>query len=81
MLLDGREFVNSSGQDKKPMTVKIDEVIHGLTEALQLMSVGSRWKLFMPPSLAYGSRSTGLNIPPNSTLIYEIELLAIGNDA
>jgi len=53
-------------------------VIKGWTEALQLMPVGSKYRLFLHPSLAYGERQTGAVIGPNSTLIFDVELLGIG---
>lgn len=52
-------------------------VIKGWTEALQLMPVGSKWQLFVPPDLAYGARGAGGDIGPNETLIFEVELLSI----
>jgi FKBP-type peptidyl-prolyl cis-trans isomerase FklB len=52
-------------------------VIHGWTEALQLMPVGSTWELFIPPDLAYGERGAGGDIGPNETLIFKVELLSI----
>jgi FKBP-type peptidyl-prolyl cis-trans isomerase FklB len=60
----------------QPASFAVNRVIPGWTEALQLMSVGSKWRLFIPPELAYGDRAAG-SIPPNSTLIFEVELLSI----
>lgn len=75
-LVNGTEF-DSSYKRGKPATFTVRGVIAGWTEALQLMPVGSKWKLFVPASLAYGGRGAGGLIGPNSTLIFEIELLAI----
>jgi FKBP-type peptidyl-prolyl cis-trans isomerase FklB len=74
-LVDGEEF-DSSYVRGKPITVHVFGVIDGWTEALQLMKVGSKWQLFIPPDLAYGDRQYN-RIQPNSTLIFEIELLSI----
>src|SRR5208282_6870311 len=80
-LLDGTEF-DSSGKHDGPATFPLKGVIKGWTEALQLMPVGSKWQLFIPTQLAYGEQGYGQVIPPNSTLIGEVELLAIKeNDA
>lgn len=76
MLLDGSEFDSSYGR-RKPATFPVRGVIPGWTEALQLMRVGARWKLFIPSGLAYGERGSGRSIGPNATLIFEIELLEI----
>jgi FKBP-type peptidyl-prolyl cis-trans isomerase FklB len=74
-LVDGTEFANSYKQ-KTPVTVSLQRVIPGWKEALQLMSEGSRWQLFIPSELAYGARgSTGIG--PNSTLLFEVELLQV----
>jgi FKBP-type peptidyl-prolyl cis-trans isomerase len=74
--VDGTEF-NNSYQKGKPGIFKVAGVIPGWKEALQLMPVGSKWQLFIPPQLAYGIRGMGDQIGPNTTLIFEIELLAI----
>jgi len=74
-LVDGTEF-DSSYKRGQPATFPVGGVIHGWTEALQLMSVGSKWKLFIPSDLAYGERGNR-GIPPNATLIFEVELLSI----
>ena len=74
-LLDNTEF-DSSYKRGQPMTFRVGGVIKGWTEALQLMPVGSKWQLFIPPDLAYGDRGQG-PIGPNSTLIFEVELLSI----
>lgn len=75
-LIDGSEF-DSSYKRGQPTTLQVKGVIPGWTEALQLMKEGSKWQLFIPPELAYGDRAAGPQIPPNSTLIFEVELLAI----
>ena len=59
------------------MTFVVANVIAGWEEALQRMPVGSKWKLYIPPELGYGEQGLGVTIPPNATLIFEIELLAI----
>lgn len=75
-LIDGTEF-DSSAKHNGPATFPLRGVIKGWTEALQLMPVGSKWQLFVPPQLAYGENGAGQIIPPNSTLVFEVELLAI----
>ena len=73
-LLDGTEF-DSSFKRGQPAKFPVNGVIRGWTEALQKMKVGSRWQLFIPPDLAYGEQSPP-GIPPNSVLIFEIDLLS-----
>jgi len=75
-LVDGTEF-DSSYKRGQPATFPVGGVIKGWTEALQLMSVGSKWQLFIPPDLAYGERGAGADIGPNATLIFEVELVSI----
>ena len=76
-LVDGRVF-DSSVQRGEPLEFRVDRVIGGWTEALQMMRVGDKWKLFIPPELAYGARgASGSIIGPNETLIFEVELLAV----
>lgn len=75
-LIDGTVF-DSSVKRGQPATFPLNMVIKGWTEALQLMPLGSKWRLFLPPELAYGDRQTGAHIGPNSTLIFEVELLGI----
>ena len=75
-LLNGKQF-DSSYDRGEPAEFPVNAVIPGWTEALQLMPVGSRWKLFIPSELAYGERGAGGDIPGNSTLIFEVELLDI----
>lgn len=75
-LVDGTEF-DSSYKRGQPATFPVTGVIPGWTEALQLMPVGSKWQLFVPPNLAYGPRGAGQTIGPNATLIFEVELLSI----
>ena len=75
-LIDGKVF-DSSRKRGRPATFPVSGVIPGWVEALQLMPVGSKWMLYVPPSLAYGVRGTGRDIGPNSTLIFEVELIEI----
>ena len=75
-LIDGTVF-DSSVERGQPATFPVSGVIKGWTEALQLMSVGSKWKLFVPYNLAYGERGAGANIGPFTTLIFEVELISI----
>jgi FKBP-type peptidyl-prolyl cis-trans isomerase FklB len=75
-LIDGTEF-DSSYKRNQPATFPVKGIIKGWAEALQLMPVGSRWQLFIPPQLGYGERGAGQAIGPNATLIFEVELLAI----
>ena len=79
-LIDGTEF-DSSYKRGQPATFPVTGVIPGWTEALQLMPVGSKWQLFIPPALAYSARGAGQQIGPNATLIFEVELLSIQDEA
>ena len=72
-LIDGREL-DSAESRNQPATFSVKAAIKGWAEALPLMPVGSRWQLFVPPSLAYGERATA-GIGPNATLIFEMELM------
>jgi FKBP-type peptidyl-prolyl cis-trans isomerase FklB len=74
--INGTEF-DSSYKRGEPATFPVGGVIKGWTEALQLMPVGSKWQLFIPPDLAYGSRGAGGAIGPNQTLIFDVELISI----
>ena len=74
-LTNGTEF-DSSFKRGQPATFEVGKVIRGWTEALQLMKEGAKWRIFIPPALAYGDRGTG-PIPPNSTLIFDVELLSV----
>lgn len=74
--IDGNVF-DSSVERGQPASFPVNRVIAGWTEALQLMAVGSKWKLFVPSALAYGEQGAGDKIPPNTPLIFEVELLAI----
>ncbi len=75
-LMDGREFDNSRRRGEAA-TLDLRRVIKGWQEAIPLMRTGSRWRLFIPPHLAYGAKGAGAVIGPNETLIFEIELLDI----
>ena len=74
--IDGKVF-DSSFQRGEPASFPVNGVIKGWTEALQLMSVGDKFELFVPQDLAYGDQGAGPDIPPYSTLIFEVELLGI----
>ena len=75
-LIDGTVF-DSSVKRGQPATFPLNAVIKGWTEGLQLMPTGSKWRFFIPPHLGYGDRQVGGQIGPNSTLIFEVELLGI----
>ncbi len=75
-LLDGTVF-DSSVERGEPATFPLDRVIPGWTEGLQLMSEGSRYKFFIPSELAYGSKGAGDQILPNSTLIFDVQLIKV----
>jgi len=75
-LINGKVF-DSSYQRGRPATFGVHQVIRGWTEALQLMPVGSKWRLFIPAELGYGARGAGGSIPPNSTLVFDVELISI----
>ncbi len=75
-LIDGTEF-DSSYRRGKPAAFQVGGVIKGWIEALQMMKVGSKWELVIPPELAYGDRGAGSLIKPGATLIFEVELLGI----
>jgi FKBP-type peptidyl-prolyl cis-trans isomerase FklB len=75
-LIDGQVF-DSSVQRGEPATFGVTQVIRGWVEALQLMPVGSKWKLFIPSDLAYGAQGAGKAIGPHTTLIFDVELIDI----
>jgi FKBP-type peptidyl-prolyl cis-trans isomerase len=75
-LIDGTEF-DSSYSRGETVSFGVSQVIPGWTEALQLMSVGSKWKLFIPSDIAYGAGGAGAQIGPNSALIFDVELISI----
>lgn len=74
--IDGKVF-DSSVQRGEPISFPVNGVIKGWQEVLQLMSVGDKWKVFIPYNLAYGERGAGASIPPYAALIFEVELLGI----
>lgn len=75
-LLDGTVF-DSSVERGEPAEFGVHQVIPGWTEALQMMSVGDKWRIACPPKLAYGEQGAGDSIPPNTALVFEIHLIAI----
>ncbi|ROS01005.1 FKBP-type peptidyl-prolyl cis-trans isomerase FklB [Sinobacterium caligoides] len=75
-LIDGTVF-DSSVERNQPAEFPVDGVIAGWTEALQMMPVGSKWRLYIPSNLAYGERGAGASIPPGAALIFDVELLDI----
>lgn len=82
-LIDGTEFDSSYKRKDKdgksqPATFRANQLVKGWTEALTMMPVGSKWEIYVPYDLAYGSRSMGADIKPFSTLIFELELVGIG---
>jgi len=77
-LINGTEFDSSYQHAQgQPVTFPVSGVIPGWTEALQLMKAGSKWQIFIPSNLAYGEKGAGRDIGPNSTLIFEVELISI----
>ena len=74
-LIDGTVF-DSSVKRGQPATFPLNAVIKGWTEGLQLMPTGSKWRFFLPPQLAYGDRQVSAQIGPNSTLIFDVELIS-----
>ncbi len=75
-LVDGTVF-DSSVKRGQPASFPLNQVIKGWTEGVALMPTGSKWRFFIPPSLGYGSRQVGPTIGPNSTLIFDVELISI----
>lgn len=75
-LSDGKVF-DSSYKRGQPATFGVTQVISGWTEALQLMNVGAKWRLFIPSELGYGARGAGGSIPPNAALVFDVELLGV----
>lgn len=79
-LIDGKVF-DSTEKSGKPVTFKVNQVIPGWTEALQLMNQGSEWEIYIPSSLAYGEKGVGGPIGPNQTLIFKIKLVSVNKAA
>lgn len=76
LLLDGK-ILEDTYRQNKPTEVKIDELIEGLQEGLKMMSLGSRYKFWVPADLAWGRKGTGNKIPPNAVLAFDIRLVEI----
>jgi len=79
-LINGVEFDSSYLAGREPAEFPLNRVIKGWTEGLQLMKEGSKYRFFIPANLAYGSRGAGIDIGPDETLIFEVELLKIWED-
>ena len=77
-LTNGKKF-DSSVDRGQPIDLRVNGVIPGWTEALKMMPVGSKWKLFIPSDLGYGDRGAGQDIPPGATLVFDVELISIVN--
>ena len=77
-LVDGTEF-DSSHKRNEPATFGVDRVIAGWKEALPMMKEGAKWQLFVPSKLGYGEQGSGSRIPPNSALLFEVELISVGS--
>ena len=77
-LITGTQF--DASPEGAPVTMRVDQVVPGFKEALKLMSVGAKWQVFIPSSLAYGPRSVGTDIGPNEALVFEIELISINQE-
>lgn len=75
-LLSGKVF-DSSYERKETISFPLNRVIPGWTEGLQLMATGAKYRLYIPSELGYGSRGAGADIPPNATLIFDVELISI----
>ena len=76
-LIDGKVFDSTDKHGGEPATFSPNQVIKGWTEALCMMPVGSKWQLYIPQELAYGPRGAGADIPPYSTLVFDVEVLSI----
>ncbi len=75
--LAGGKEIDSSYKRGQPFTIPVKSAIKGWTEVLQLMPVGSKWEVVVPPTLGYGERGAGADIGPNATLVFELELVAV----
>jgi len=75
-LINGREF-DAADIIRPPAVFRVDGLIPGWIEALQLMTEGSVWEIVVPPHLAYGEKGSGTRIPPNATLVFELELVSV----
>lgn len=80
MVIDGGEF-DSTHSRNEPFTVRVNRLIDGWSEALQLMTEGAKWELYIPAELAYGDQGSEQYVEPGATLIFEVELLGINQDS